>query len=194
MTLAERAELYRNAFPKFQPLSVVETADRKQRLEGLWIMGNDYRVKSGYYGGYPAGYLDRVMSMFPDAQDILHVPSGSIPPGPYLRIDIRPEVNPDIIGDCHDIKALVGDRQFDLVLADIPYSQEDAEHYGRPMVRRNVVLKSCLEVCRPGGWVVWLDQVLPLFSKAACELTMAIGMVKSTNHRVRGVFGFRRKG
>lgn len=134
------------------------------------------------------------MSMFPDAQDILHVPSGSIPPGPYLRIDIRPEVNPDIIGDCHDIKALVGDRQFDLVLADIPYSQEDAEHYGRPMVRRNVVLKSCLEVCRPGGWVVWLDQVLPLFSKAVCELTMAIGMVKSTNHRVRGVFGFRRMG
>jgi hypothetical protein len=29
------------------------------RVVGTWIMGNDYRVKSGYYGGYPAGYLRR---------------------------------------------------------------------------------------------------------------------------------------
>ncbi len=27
------------------------------RVVGTWIMGNDYRVKSAYYGGYPAGYL-----------------------------------------------------------------------------------------------------------------------------------------
>jgi hypothetical protein len=26
------------------------------RVVGTWIMGNDYRVKSGYYAGYPAGY------------------------------------------------------------------------------------------------------------------------------------------
>jgi hypothetical protein len=24
------------------------------RVVGTWIMGNDYRVKSSYYGGYPA--------------------------------------------------------------------------------------------------------------------------------------------
>lgn len=57
-----------------------------------------------------------------------------------------------------------------------------------------LMLKSCLDVCRPGGWVVWLDQVLPMFGKETCTLAMAIGMVKSTNHRVRGVFGFRRNG
>ena len=29
------------------------------RVVGTWIMGNDYRVKSGYYGGYPGGgYCD----------------------------------------------------------------------------------------------------------------------------------------
>ena len=30
------------------------------RVVGTWIMGNDYRVKSEYYGGYPAGYLRAV--------------------------------------------------------------------------------------------------------------------------------------
>lgn len=73
MTLAERAELYRKAFPKFQPLSVVETADGKQRLEGLWIMGQNYTVKSGYYGGYPHGYLDRVINQSPGQRDF-HFP------------------------------------------------------------------------------------------------------------------------
>jgi hypothetical protein len=33
------------------------------RIVGTWFMGNDYRVRSGYYGGYPAGYLRRIKSM-----------------------------------------------------------------------------------------------------------------------------------
>jgi hypothetical protein len=32
------------------------------RVVGTWIMGNDYRVKSTYYGGYSAGYLRRINS------------------------------------------------------------------------------------------------------------------------------------
>lgn len=188
LTLQDRCDLYRDRFPDFQPLQIAS----EKRIEGLWIMGNCYQT-SGYYGAYPHGYLDRVMAMFPDAEDILHVPSGSLPPGPYLRIDIRPEVNPDIVGDCHDLPALVGERRFDLILADPPYSAEDAEHYGKPMVKRNVMLKSCLDVCKPGGWVIWLDQVLPMHRKDEVDWALAIGMVKSTNHRVRGVFGFRKK-
>lgn len=188
MLLQKMCDLYKAKFPDFQPLYIAN----EKRIEGLWIMGNCYQT-SGYYGAYPHGYLDRVMSMFPDARDILHVPSGSIPPGPYLRIDIRHEVNPDIVGDCHDLPALVGDRRFDLILADIPYSIEDADHYGRPMVKRNQVFKSCLEVCKPGGWIVWLDQVFPMHRKDQVDWALAVGIVKSTNHRVRGVFGFRKK-
>ena len=39
------------------------------RIVGTWIMGNDYRVKSSYYGGYPAGYLRRVRALFPDKNE-----------------------------------------------------------------------------------------------------------------------------
>ena len=48
------------------------------RVVGTWIMGNDYRVKSGYYGGYPAGYLRRVKALFPDKKKVLHLFSGRI--------------------------------------------------------------------------------------------------------------------
>ena len=48
------------------------------RVVGTWIMGNDYRVKSGYYGGYPAGYLRRVAALFPDRKRVLHVFSGKV--------------------------------------------------------------------------------------------------------------------
>lgn len=202
LTLQQRIEAYQQAFPKFQPLYLAN----ERRIEGLWIMGNDYST-SGYHGAYPHGYLKRVSSMFPDAKDILHAPSGSLPPGDYLRIDGNPDCKPDIVGDIHDIKELVGNRLFDLSFIDVPYSKSDADHYGFPMVRRNVVLRSVLEVTRPGGFIVWLDQVHPQHRKVVSpevgviylreefpELSDAgeIGMVKSTNHRVRGVFMFQR--
>ena len=31
-----------------------------ERIYGTWIMGNNYKVKSKYYGGYPATYLKRI--------------------------------------------------------------------------------------------------------------------------------------
>ena len=48
------------------------------RVVGTWIMGNDYRVKSEYYGGYPAGYLRRVRALFPDKKRTLHLFSGKV--------------------------------------------------------------------------------------------------------------------
>jgi hypothetical protein len=44
------------------PRSLFVAADG--RVVGTWVMGNDYRVKSGYYGGYPAGYLSESRRCF----------------------------------------------------------------------------------------------------------------------------------
>ncbi len=48
------------------------------RVVGTWIIGNDYRVKSKYYGGYPATYLRRMRSLFRDKQKVLHLFSGQV--------------------------------------------------------------------------------------------------------------------
>ncbi len=163
------------------------------RAVGTWIMGNDYRVQSEYYGGYPAGYLRRVRALFPDKKHVLHLFSGrvNLEAFPGDTVDINPEFKPTYVDDAQTL-ARVPLGKYDLVLADPPYSVEDAEHYQTTMVKRNVVMRA-LQRLSLGAHVVWLDQVLPMYRKDAFEQEAVIGMVKSTNHRFRVVTVFRRR-
>ncbi len=163
------------------------------RVVGTWIMGNDYRVKSGYYGGYPAGYLRRVAALFPDRKRVLHVFSGKVDLAamPGDTADSNPAMQPTWVADAHDLAA-VPLHQYDLVLADPPYSIEDAERYQTTMVKRNVVMRSLAGGMVGGSRVVWLDQVLPMYRKDEWAIEAVIGMVKSTNHRFRVMTVFRR--
>jgi len=188
MLWEERIENYVRAtgFPK--SLFVAEDG----RVVGTWIMGNDYRVKSAYYGGYPAGYLRRIAALFPDKRRVLHLFSGKVDlavlPGDTVDIDAR--LAPTYVDDAQTLQG-VPLEGYDLVLADPPYSVEDAEHYGASMVKRNRVMRA-LQRLSPGAHVVWLDQVLPMYRKDAFTQEAVIGMWKSTNHRFRGVTIFRR--
>jgi hypothetical protein len=163
------------------------------RVVGTWIMGNDYRVKSGYYGGYPAGYLKRIAALFPDRKRVLHVFSGKVDLGamPGDTVDSNAAMQPSFVADAHDLSK-VPLAQYDLVLADPPYSIEDAERYQTTMVQRNVVMRSLAAGMAPDARVVWLDQVLPMYRKDEWCIEAVIGMVKSTNHRFRVTTIFRR--
>lgn len=163
------------------------------RVVGTWIMGNDYRVKSSYYGGYPAGYLRRIRSLFPDKRRVLHLFSGKVDLGELAgdTVDINPGLSPTFVDDAQRLEQ-VPLANYDLVLADPPYSVEDAERYQTTMVKRNTVL-SALRGLSPGAHIVWLDQVLPMYRKDAFDVEAVIGMVKSTNHRFRVVTIFRRR-
>lgn len=163
------------------------------RIVGTWIMGNDYRVKSTYYGGYPAGYLRRVKALFPDKLHPLHLFSGKVDleAFPGDTVDINADLQPTYVDDAQTLDA-VPLGAYDLVLADPPYSVEDCEHYGTSMVKRNTVMRA-LQRLPTGAHVVWLDQVLPMFRKDAFVIEATIGMWKSTNHRFRGITVFRRR-
>jgi len=164
------------------------------RVVGTWIMGNDYRVRSQYYGGYTAGYLKRIRALFPDKQHVLHLFSGTVDlealPGD--TVDINAALDPTYIDDAQSLTG-VPLEMYDLVLADPPYGVEDAERYRTTMVKRNLVMKA-LHRLPPGAHVVWLDQVLPMYRKDLFALEAVIGMWKSTNHRFRGITIFRRLG
>jgi 23S rRNA A2030 N6-methylase RlmJ len=82
-------------------------------------------------------------------------------------------------------------ENYDIILADPPYSVEDADHYQPSMVKRNKVLKALARV-KSGTHVVWLDQVLPMYRKDQWHIVGVIGMVKSTNHRFRVITIFER--
>lgn len=162
------------------------------RIVGTWIMGNDYRVQTGYYGGYPAGYLRRVRALFPEKRRVLHLFSGKVDLAalPGDTVDINPDLGATFVDDAQTLTRVPLD-QYDLILADPPYSVEDAERYQTSMVRRNVVMRA-LQRTMIGTHIVWLDQVLPMYRKDAFGIEAVIGMVKSTNHRFRVVTVFRR--
>lgn len=162
------------------------------RVVGTWIMGNDYRVKSSYYGGYPAGYLKRVRALFPEKRRALHLFSGKVDlvAFPGDTVDISSALKPTYVDDAQTLERVPLDA-YDLVLADPPYSVEDADRYQTTMVKRNSVMRA-LQRLSPGTHVVWLDQVLPMYRKDTFAVDAVIGMVKSTNHRFRVITVFRR--
>jgi hypothetical protein len=196
--LADRIETFKRAFPNW-PASWPLLVREKDRgvLYGLWLIGATWGNESDFYGSYPRGYLKRIMALFPtepktildrglEARDILHVFSGSLKPGPYVRLDINAELEPDIVGSVYDAsKLFFGKRPFRLVIADPPYSAVDAEHYNAPMVDRGKAIRALAQVTKPGGHLVWLDVCWPLHSKTQWRTVGRITVIRSTNHRVR---------
>lgn len=190
MKLQERIDNYckETGFPK------TLTVGEDNRISGIWLMGNNYTVKSKYYGGYPHGYLKRLKALFPDKKKVLHLCSGkvdlSIMPGD--TVDINPDRKPTFVDDAHTLFNTPVEN-YDLIAIDFPYSDEDAVHYGTPMVKRNVIMKMLGQRVKQGTHLVLLDQVLPMYRKIDFNLVGLIGMVKSTNHRFRCVVMFEKK-
>jgi hypothetical protein len=150
LTVPQRIEAHRDAFPDraghgggFQ---LGRTAHGDEALYGVVMGGQDYRNKSKLYGAYPPSYLPTVFSLFPDAQRILHLFSGSLtaeqvatawplkPGAPFpsglkrepaqpvqLRFDngrhpIAEAARPDVIGDAEKLEGEM-QRWSDLFLA-----------------------------------------------------------------------------
>lgn len=191
LTLSQRANHYNIEYPDYPPLNT-----DSGWLYGVWMIGNNYQNKNDYYGEYPPTYLDRVKSLFPDRENPLHLFSGSLKPDQVdnnaVRVDIKKEVNPDIVMDCEKIGSL--DTEFDLIMADPPYTEEDAEEYGTGLPNRNeVVMNQVPEILESGGFLVWLDLRLPMYRKDDYNFCGTIELVRSTNHRFRGISIFERK-
>ena len=163
------------------------------RIVGTWVMGNDYRVKNGYHGGYPPTYLRRVAALFPDRRKTLHLFSGKVDleAFPGDTVDINPNLDPTYVDDAETLKT-VPLESYDLVLADPPYTKADASIYGVKMPDRRKVMRA-LERLPAGAFVVWLDQTFPMFRKQAFEIVGLIGMWRSTNHKIRGITIFEKK-
>jgi hypothetical protein len=155
-------------------------------LYGVWLQ-NDYAVRSGYYGGYPGDYLKRICALFPDKRRVLHVFSGKVDlavlPGDTL--DLSPSTTPTF---CVDAQTMPGVPlgEYDLALADPPYTPADAAKYGTPMPVAGRVMRA-LEGLPVGAHVVWLDERVPRSSKAAFEHQGVVGLSTSAGHRFRVV-------
>ena len=56
LSLEERINNYHNTFPNYSKLLINNNV-----IEGIWVMGNNYKTGSSLYGAYPHGYLKRII-------------------------------------------------------------------------------------------------------------------------------------
>lgn len=200
LTLAQRITAFRVAFAQW-PASWpwLTTEQGRDVLYAVWVIGNDYRGTTKCYGAYPPKFVERVLALFPDVRaprplndSVLHVFSGSLPPGPYTRLDVNPDLRPDYVGSVYDAPALLKGYHWRLVMADPPYTAADAEHYGTEGVDRRRALAALANVTLPGGHLAWLDTCWPMHSKQQCLTVGRILVQRSTNHRARVLSIFER--
>lgn len=191
MTLSERARRYQLLFPNYPPLASTE-----EWLYGIWMIGNFYKRKYDYYGAYPPSYLKRIYSLFPDKKKILHLFSGMIDRTDArngIRFDIKaiPDFT-DIVGDVNQIHNIFKAESFDLILADPPYTKEDAKKYNAKPINKRQIIKQLYQILKPGGHLVWLDLSIPIYSKINFKLVGTIGLLTGTNRKIRIISIFER--
>ena len=138
-----------------------------------WILA---RSKVKYYGDYPAGFLHRARQLLGvhTNDPVLHVCSGRIDLYPYdgfgpndKTLDINATLKPDFVVDvATSVLPLYTDREDNqpwyAVLADPPYTEEDAAKYGDfPLPSARRCLEQSLDVLDAGGRVGILHYVAP---------------------------------
>ena len=178
MNLQDRVDNYLAKFPNFIPMQIFNG-----RMYTVWRMGNNYHSSSKYYGEYPHSLLERIKSLFPDCQNIMHLFSGTI--SEDLTYDIKNELNPTICDDVRNIKSYSNIFcTIDLVIADPPYDK-DFEKYGCKSFSKKQVINNLGEIMKPGSFLAWLDIRIPMHSKKVWKDIGQIPVTVSTNHRVR---------
>jgi hypothetical protein len=212
MSPMDRAIAYNAMFPNYAPLNV-----HNGIIYGVFSMGNNF-AGSGYYGSFPGNLLNRISAIFPDIQEneLLHLFSGSIEPGRSYRFDrkiVRDDepvfsgynlipasaAKPLIMGEAEDLFDEI-QRVFDgqppeihLIIADPPYTGEDAHRYGTVLCNRQKVFHEAIKTLQPMGHLVWFDQVKPMWSKLDAALIGEIGVTISSNHRIRGLWIYEKR-
>lgn len=117
-------------------------------------------------GGYPLRFLANAYDWLgvtnPDL--VLHLCSGSMLRG--VRVDIRPEMNPDVVCDARNTP--FPDESFDWIMIDPPYSREYARNlYGTEnnYPKPGQLMKEASRLLRPGGRVGLLHFTVPMIRR-----------------------------
>lgn len=113
------------------------------------------------------------------------------------RVDINSEVKPDLIADAHSfVDQLPNEMMFDVILADPPYSNEEAKKlYGTGKLNYRKWTKECIRVLRPGGiLIVYHKLMMPNPDPKLFEVVKRVFLGIRTWHLPRIAIYFKRNG
>lgn len=158
------------AFPKY-PMTVED----KGWIYGVWYCGTAWD-KVRLHGQYPPTFLKRAMALFPEAKDVLHIPSGTIQ-GSGITVDrvVCDVRRPMIQADASALP--FRDASFDLVLSDPPYTPADSAKYGCDRYPTKKAIGEARRVLRPGGYLGFLHTSYPSYRRKEWRLVALICVV-----------------
>jgi hypothetical protein len=166
-------------------------------ITDIWILA---RPKVRYYGAYPAGFLGRARALLGVTIDdpVLHVCSGKVLDYPYsgvgardMTLDLDPALKPDYLQDAREPLP----KGFKAILADPPYTDEDADHYvptHHQLPSANALLKNMLLAVKPGHRVGMLHYVVPRPPKDMAKFVAVVGVFCGFGNKMRAYSVFER--
>lgn len=166
----------------------------------VWMLGNNYKIRSGYHGGFPPTFLARIKALFPDKFRVLHLFSGKVDLSSLGRSICRScPATRSMFARTSIPRTSMTARRWKRCRSKItiwfcatrPTRARTPNAMARPWCGEKKVLRA-LERFPAGAHVVWLDQVLPMWRRDCFALEAVIGIWKSTNHRFRELSIFRR--
>ncbi|MFA4972139.1 MAG: hypothetical protein WC683_05970 [bacterium] len=145
------------------------------------------RSKVKYYGAYPSGFLRRAKWLMPGG--MLHLFGGHAADDPFFgpqdeTVDTEPMTRPTYLNDVMNFgSGVVG---YQAVLADPPYTEADAAHYGDlPCPNPNEVIKVAWGLTVPGGRCGLLHYVVPRPPDKSAILVAVCGVMVGFGNRIR---------
>jgi len=157
-----------------------------------WVLPRPRKTR--YKGGFPLHFeikLMRELGIDPKKHKILHPFGGHAEYG--IRMDINPEVEPDIVADAHDL-SMFKDGEFDLVVLDPPYSDKySKELYGTGKLKFRRYTSEAVKVTRQGGYIV-MYHYLATPRLGGTTLVMRIFLETRIWHRLRCIHIYKKGG
>lgn len=138
--------------------------DMNKISRGTKCFGAWARTSNGkhYNGAFPNGFLKWVKNQGWHYGDVCHLCSGTVEDKGSFRVDINPEVIPNLISDATNTG--LPDNKFDVVIIDPPYSAELADKlYGTKKYFHgiDVFTREAGRICKHGGLIITLSYQIP---------------------------------
>lgn len=146
------------------------------------------------WGQLPSGFLSWAYGVLRlgGSERVLHVCSGALGPDTRgVRVDIRPEVRPDLVADGRALP--FADASFDAVLIDPPYSIEyAAQLYGTDYPRPSALLREACRVLRPHRFCGIVHFLVPR-PEPGLRFVEVHGVTTGCGYRIRALTVFQRE-
>lgn len=150
-----------------------------------------------YKGGMPLYCEEWLIELAQDILgkkdcDILSLFAGKSRLG--FKVDILPIVKPDLVADAHDFARYL-DKKFDIVIADPPYSNDEArELYKTPKLNYKQWTAECDKVLKNGGLlIIYHKYIMPNPNPDKYEVVKRVFVGNRTYHLPRVAIYFKKK-